>query len=460
MALAPEPRGRDKLKTTMPLAQTTGLVLLGLLFFIWPVPHSVSLRDFLLTATLLVFGYLAWARGGSEAVLRELAAPALVLAGLTGWMYFVAFFISPETGWTLAEISGQWWRALMAVLIGAFVATAARDGPRLARGTLAVLAAVLVLHVLVVDFQAARGLLTPGPLGRAAGLTEGPDKSNYLTNVLFGFLLAELFLRFVHRKRVLPFSPAAFAAALALAVLSVLAERTRNGLVTLMVMLLLLGWLYLRARRAQLTKLALSAGLAAMFAIVLGGAALVVTARQSSSLNELIDTIPIAWDTEHHKTWLEKNPTEWPKLPNGGSVDNSLYQRVAWLKEGLLLVRDHPFGIGFGRNAFGHGLKAKYGKGGGHTHSGLLDMTIGLGIPGALLWLGFFASLATVAWRRGRAGPNYAAILLLLLLADYGVRMVLDSVIRDHMLQQFMFLTGLTAVMMATEDPPAGKPPA
>jgi len=465
--MAPAPRGCGKLKATMPLAPIAGLILLGLLFFIWPVPHSVSLRDFLLTANLLVFGYLAWKRGGSAAALRELALPAFILAGLTLWMYVVAFFVSPETGWTLDEISSQWWRALVAVSIGAFVALTANGNPKMTRGTLAVMLAMLVVHIMYVDFQAVRGLWVTGHLDRMSGLTEGPDKSNYLTNLLFMFLLTELFFRIVFKRRVLPLPNAMFAIVLVLAVVSVFAERTRNGIITLALMLLLLAWLYLRERRAHLNRLAVSAGIAAMLAITIGGVSLVVASRQSSSLHELIDTVPIAWDTEHHKEWQEENPAAWPTLPNGQTVDISLYQRISWIKEGLLLVRDHPLGVGFGRNAFGHGLKAKYGKGGGHSHSGLLDMAIGLGVPGALLWLGFFAGLATVAWRRYRtsgkhAGDSvdtestrqyYAALLLLLFVTDYGVRMVLDSVIRDHMLQQFMFLAGLAGVMMVPGRP-------
>ena len=445
----------------MKKTEIAGLAILGLLFFIWPVPHTVTLRDFLLLLNLPVFGYLAWVRGGWRDALRGLRVPLLMLAGLALWMYFVAFFISPETAWSLDEIASQWVRGFAALLIGAFVAIAARENASLTRGALAVLVTVLVLHILYVDFQAARGLFMPGPLDRMAGLTEGPDKSNYLTNLLFGFLLAELFLRIVTGQRVLPLSRSVFVALLSLAALSVFAERTRNGIITLVLMLLLLAWFYLRARRDRLDKLALSAGVVAMVAILLGGAALVVTARKSSGLDKLADSIAIAWDTEHHRAWLDGNRHGWPKLPDGEPVDDSVYLRVAWFKEGLLLVRDHPLGIGFGRNAFGHGLKAKYGKGEGrHSHSGLLDLAIGLGVPGVLLWLGFFASLANVAWRRQRAGPNYATILLLLLLTDYGVRMLLDSVIRDHMLQQFMFLTGLTSVMMITGGPATRKPPA
>lgn len=437
--------------------EIVGLAMLSILFFVWPVPHMVSVRDLLLATNLLGFGYLAWRQGRPREVWHALSMPVVILLALTAWMYAVVFFVFPENTWSLGEIESQWWRALGATLAGTFAALAVREKPGLTRGLLAALLIALVVHIMYVDFQAVRGLFAPGPLDRMAGLTEGPDKSNYLTNILFGFLLADLFFRVAYRQRVLPLSRAAFAAVLALAAFSVIAERTRNGIITLVLMLLLLGWLYLRERRKRLNRLALSAGIAAMIAILIGGAALVVTARQSSSFDKLADTIAIAWDTEHYKAWQDNGPHGWPTLPDGTPVDDSVYLRIAWFKEGLLLVRDHPLGIGFGRNAFGHGLTAKYGKGTGHSHSGLLDMAIGLGIPGVLLWLGFFASLAVLAWRYGRARANYAAILLLLLLTDYGVRMVLDSVIRDHMLQQFLFLAGLAAVMTTAPGPEKRK---
>ncbi|MHB8743074.1 MAG: O-antigen ligase family protein [Sulfuricaulis sp.] len=434
-----------------------GLTILGLLFFVWPVAHTVSVRDLLLVLNLVVFGRLAWTHGGSRAALRGLAIPVSLLVGLTAWMYFVAFFISSEMTWSLHEIASQWVRGLAALLIGAFVALSARQNPRFTHAVLAVLLGVLALHILSVDYQAARGLLASGPLGRMAGLTDGPDKSSYLTNLLFGLLLAELFFRVSYHQRVLPLSPAVLAAALALAAVSVIAERTRNGMIMLLLMLLLLAGIYWRERRDRISQLALAVGSIAMIVVALGGVALVASARQSSSLAGLIDTVPIAWDTKHHKVWRDVAQNSWPKLPNGTTVDVSVYERIAWLKEGLLLVRDHPLGIGFGRDAFGHGLQAKYGEGSGHSHSGLLDMAIGLGIPGALLWLGFFTSLARAAWRYRRAGANYAALLLLLWLTDYGGRMLLDSVIRDHMLQQFMFLTALAAVWMTDLDPEQGK---
>lgn len=428
-----------------------GLVLIGLLFFVWPIPHTVSLRDLLLILNLVLFGYLAWRQGLSREAVQKLAVPTVILAVLTAWMYIVAVFISTETTWSLGEIQSQWWRALAALLIGGCAAYAAKDTSGSRRKVWVVPFAVLMLHLLYVDFLAVQEWLVSGPDERVEGLTGGPDMSSYLTNILFGFLLAELFFRAVHKKSAFPVHRAILATAWVLAIISVFGERTRNGIITLVLMILLLGVLYVSAQRGQLKRSVLFAGVGLMLLVVLGGVGLVVTARESSSLSNLIDTVPIAWDTEHNKAWQDGGRYGWPKLSNGETVDSSAYQRIAWFKEGLFLVREHPLGIGYGRGAYGHGMKLKYGEGYGHSHSGLLDIMIGIGIPGATLWIAFIVSLMYLSYTQLRASSNYAAVLLFLLLLDYGARTLLDSVQRDHMLQQFMYLVGLAAVMMVTE---------
>jgi O-antigen ligase len=430
--------------------EIAALALLGLLFFVWPMPHTVSVRDLLLVLNLCLFGYLAWRRGWPRQSFRQLLLPASALAALTAWMYLVAFFISPETSWSLDEISSQWIRALLALSAGALVAIAVKKESGLVQKTLFVIFVALMLHVVYVDLEALNIWLHDQNLERLAGLTEGPDKSNYLTNLLFCFLLTESFSRIFHKKRTLPFGDGILTAALALAVISMIVERTRNGIIVLVLMLLALGVLYLLEQRKRLKKTAIMGGIAAMLMVVIVGLGLVVAARQSLTLNNLVATVSIAWDTEHYKAWQNDGRDGWPMLPTGETVDTSAYLRIAWLKEGLLLFQAHPYGIGFGRNAFGHGLKAKYGAGGGHSHSGLLDLAIGTGVPGTLLWLGFFVSLMRLAWKRSRTAHNHAAILLMLLLLDFGARMFMDSIIRDHMLQQFMLLVGFTSVIMTS----------
>lgn len=439
----------------MKLLEILGLVMMGLLFFIWPVPHTVTARDLLLLLNLFLFGYLAWRKGWSRETARALSVPIVILAAFTAWAYIVAVFISTETAWSLGEIQSQWWRALLALFIGGCVASAAKDNPEFMSRIWLVLFAVLMLHILYVDFLGAREWLATGPDERVEGLTGGPDMSSYLTNILFGFLLAEVLHRAAHRARMLPPPNVLLAGALGLALISVFAERTRNAVITLVLMLIAWGGLYLLARKGRLKRTFLLVAVGAMFMVVLGGLGLIAKARDSSSLDSLFETVSIAWDTEHYTAWQDSGQNGWPKLSNGEIVDGSVYLRVAWFKEGLKLVRDHPFGIGYGRSAFGHGIKAKYDVALGHSHSGLLDIMIGTGIPGALLWAGFIVSLAYLAFRRLRAPatPDYAAALLFFLTLDYGVRMLFDSIERDHILQQFIFLAGLAVVTMVRESP-------
>ena len=437
--------------------EIAALVLLGLLFFVWPMPRTISLRDLLLVLILLVSAYLAWRQGGSRGNPRALLAPAILFATLTVWMYFVAFFISPESAWSIDELSSQWIRALVALVAGVAVAMAVGSDSDFKQKVLLVIFAALLLHVLTVDILAVKqwslDLMANREFGRISGLAGGSDKSNYLTNLFLCFLLAESLYRLLSKKRALPFGNVLLGAAVGIALFSMFAERMRNGVAVLALLLLTTGLFWLLGQKQRLKKTGLVVGVLALVTVSLGGLGLSVVIKGHSDLEKLIETAPVAWDTEHHQGWLNEKKYSLPVLSTGEAVDPSAYQRIAWFKQGLLIIGEHPLGIGFGRNAFGHGLKSKYGEGGGHSHSGLLDFAIGTGIPGTLLWLGFFVSLMRLAWKRTRATHNHAAILLVLLLLDFGARMLLDSVIRDHMLQQFLFLVGLAAVMMASEDP-------
>jgi O-antigen ligase len=217
-----------------------------------------------------------------------------------------------------------------------------------------------------------------------------------------------------------------------------------------MLMGLLFVVLYYRRNRARIGKPAL----AAVGALVVAGVALsaYLGVHSDPRWRSFQETIPIALDTRTHKAWLDVEKYPLPRLSNGRPVRESNYLRIAWLKEGSLLVLEHPLGVGFGREAFEVGLRQKYGEGRGYTHSGILDLAIGAGIPGAVLWLGFLGTLFLAAWRRSASGPHgYHSLLLVFLVADFGSRMFIDSIIRDHMLQQFLFLVGLVSVMMCLE---------
>jgi O-antigen ligase len=164
--------------------------------------------------------------------------------------------------------------------------------------------------------------------------------------------------------------------------------------------------------------------------------------------NNVMTSATVAWNTKDNSAWLNDRPNQQIQvLPNGQPVEGSAYLRTVMLKEGLLIVKEHPFGVGYGRNAFGHALKAKYGEGSGHSHSGLLDIAISIGIPGLLLWLALLICTLRLAWKASVQNHTFPATALLLLTLNYGIRGIFDSVIRDHMLEQFMFTAGALLLM-------------
>lgn len=68
------------------------------------------------------------------------------------------------------------------------------------------------------------------------------------------------------------------------------------------------------------------------------------------------------------------------------SVTN--YERMAWAKEGIKLAIQNPLGYGLIERSFGHLAKLNWPDSKLHqSHSGWIDLTLGLGIPGILLIL-------------------------------------------------------------------------
>ena len=404
------------------------------LMLVWPMAHTIALRNVLLAAGFIWALVMAGRRG---LPLPHAPTPLLWLVALVVWMLAQAVFLAVDPGRALGEIRGQWVPALAAGFFGYLLAVhAAREHytPSLWRGIVLLLA----VHASATLLFAAAPLLEGGSLlRRVGGLTEGPDKSSYLTVTLACVLLAASVGGAANR--LLP-KPIIFLL-LPLVLATLYVEQIRNALVSLAVAVLLLAaFLLTRPGRGRTTRLAVSGTLAAILLVFF---ALAVTdARRQGTL----ESARAAWQADTRSVVLEA------KLDQAGS-DPSAYLRFAMLKEGLAMAAAHPLGVGYHRNAFGHALRLEYGMGSGHSHSSLLDIAIGVGVPGVLLLVGFFVSCMKTGWHTERIRHDGLGLMLLLLAGSTLVRAVLDSCLRDHMLQQTFFLLGL--LLAAAAKPPS-----
>jgi hypothetical protein len=438
-----------------------GLAFFVLLLFIYPVPHTISLRYLLLLGAIGLFGYLA-IKHGDFSIFRRLGLATLLFVALCVWIVFGAVFISDDPRESLSEIRGQWLLTVVSLMTGTAAGIAAQVKPFIRLRLLQAIVLVFAIHVLIVDIQALWSVVMSGTFTlRAQGLTDGPDKASFLTNMFLAFLLSELFLRLTGKSRTFRINNGLFAGVLVLTLFSLYAEGTRNAVLALLVMCVGFIVLYWANHGRNQRPWWQIATVTCLLVVLLTSLFQVSASKRGITWDQMMDTIPVALDTKSHNNWLNTGKYGLPKLPDGRLVEESTYLRIAWLKEGLLLVAEHPLGIGFDRNAFGRGLQLKYGEGRGYSHSGIIDMAIGMGIPGVLLWITFLASLAWLGLRRFLHTGNYAGLTLLFVVLDFSTRLLLDSVTKDHMLQQFMLVAGLLAVMTvapAPRDPSVASP--
>lgn len=422
------------------------MAVFGVLFFVWPIPHTIAFRN------VLMFFLFVWTvkRSASLRARPEFAQwqqPLWALGIFTAWL-FVGLFFTPFWRDALHAISSQWFSALGSLLLGAVSGVA--GGGFTARKTAILFTAVLCAHVFAVDVQGFLWIVHHGhfPAGlngrRDGGLTAGPDKSNYLTNFLLDLLVAELSIR-LEGQRFFPVGQAALATAFVLAILSSYLEGMRNGLIDILLLTMFLAIRFIYINRANFSALhRLSAASLLFVAAALVGLDL----RFDSRWDTLFATIPIAWNTELYRTaWI--NPSSpLPLLPNGHAVSQSNYLRIAWIKEGFKSMLDFPLGLGYGRSVFGKALLLRFGKGAAtatSTNNGILNLGLGVGFPGLIFWYLWYGSTVRKAITFFNGASAFWGRALFLVLLDVGTRNLVDANLQDYMLEQFFFLIGLLA---------------
>ncbi len=424
--------------------------LLTVLFIIWPISRTIALRNALLLVLCVWAGRAALARLRPLVLSPPVRAPLLWLGALTLWMVVEVVF-TPFWGRALMSVRGQWLSALLAGLLGMLVAAGGQGLPR-ARTVTALFAAVLLFHVLVVDWQGLLWMVAhhswPHDLAgrRIKGLTAGPDKANYLTNLLLDLVVAAWMSRlegqgftFLTNRR--------FALVVAAAFLSFYFEAMRNGLGDILILAAFVVSRLVWQRRHRMTVRSWVALGAVVFGALL---AVGLDVAFDPRWDTLFATVPIAWNTKlYHLAWQYPG-SPLPHLPNGQPVSQSNYLRIAWIKEGLKCVLAYPWGVGYSRRAFGAALFLRYGR---HlpatsTNNGILNLAVGVGVPGVLLWFGWIAATLRSAAQRLSGRRLFFALALLLIVLDVCSRNLVDANLQDYMLQEFFFMAGFLLVSL------------
>jgi len=427
--------------TTFRSIDITLAVLLAGLLFIWSVPHTIALRHL-----LIVLLGLALLSTTDRTALKQVSVDNWLALGalgiLTVWLVIQAVVISPEPAWALGELKSQWLLACIALLLGLGIGvTALKSKGFSATWVIAVLTGVIMLQTLIALGQSIWHWHLHGNLLRQiVPITGGKLEMSFILNILLAILTVELFFRALRKKGLIPAVPLPLlVCGASIALFSAYLAGARNGIIGLAFLAVTSIILFLFSHRKSMHPIRLAVIIIFLVTALFGF--LAASYKADSRWQTFAETVAIAWDIDHHHSWLDRK--DYPKLQDGETVDISTYERVAWIHAGSRQIAENPLGIGYGRSAFAHALRPIYGlSGGGHSHSGFIDFTLGGGIPALLLWLFFVGSLFVASWRSYSRSNNPYGLLLFFLISGYTGRMLLDSVQRDHMLQIFMFLVG------------------
>ena len=116
----------------------------------------------------------------------------------------------------------------------------------------------------------------------------------------------------------------------------------------------------------------------------------------------------IARETQTYQQWKYNGEKGYPNNELGTMVSVTNYERMAWAKEGIKLAIQNPLGFGLIERSFGHLAKINWPDSKLHqSHSGWIDLALGLGAPGIALIL---ISLLILLYQLGRPEKNIPTI--------------------------------------------------
>ena len=181
-------------------------------------------------------------------------------------------------------------------------------------------------------------------------------------------------------------------------------ENIKNGMVYSAVLLLLfLGVLVVHNFRRHWTIKLLVLGV-----VLATGALFVVKNIQANdSWRTLSADLKIARETQTYQQWKYNGEKGYPNNELRSMVSVTNYERIAWGKTGAQLILHNPLGYGLIERSFGHLAKISWPDSKLHqSHSGWIDLSLGLGVPGILVLL---AALLVLLFRLARSRNQFTS---------------------------------------------------
>jgi len=428
--------------------KTALAVIAALLVAIWPLPDTMALRNMLLLVGLGLSGVVL--RNNLATLRTKGAWPLWVLFGTFVWVTVHLLFLNRNFEEQWYEYQGDWLRSLIGAVMGLAVGMVLGGHTEIANANrhyrdirntdilITGLAGTLVIYMVRYAYEVA----TTGQWLHL-GFFEHPFREKPAIVVFGSVFLPAVLIRGGEAVKGSASRVWLLVAGIAVPALvfAYFTTNTKNGFLSLALTLLLFGigvvWNGLRARRPSVAVFVTVAVI-----LVATGYGAKLHIASNPAWGNMVEDVQEAADTEKNQAWKNRDMHKMPLNHNGVEVNGSTYDRTAWAVAALTLIRENPLGYGLINHSFGALALEKWpdfyppnGKNRGATHSGWIDLTLGIGIPGLLLILIPLLAAAVRAKRNDGYWRRYLALTIPVVLFVY----LTTEVATGHYIEFLMF---------------------
>jgi len=408
---------------------------IGLLFLVWPMNHLIAIRNIDIGIIFLLSGILFFYYRENIKYPIYFKYIFMILILFFGWIFLISYF-SEYKEYALHEIKNQLLMPILLIISSFFLINAKINYKNLFIISFSMTYIFILYHALFAfNYYIYNHSL---PL-RSYGITVGLDELNFLMPFIFTFFTVEIIFRILKKSSLLPISNFLLFILLSISIFSLIVQDKRNGIISVITMIISILFLIFLIKDKFTKK--------NIFILILGlfiiGSLAYIDFKIDPRWEKFSKTVKVVF-IDNDKSFLNK------KIPE--NVDDSAYGRLFYIKEGIQLIYENPLGYGYGREIFGKAVAKKYNIDfHTHSHSGVIDLMVGVGIIGFILWSVLIFTIIYIGFKNFIKYKNYYALFSMFLATSFYFRMFLDSINRDHILEQFVFLLSLSLFAMQKE---------
>jgi hypothetical protein len=367
-------------------------VCFSVLYAIWALPETILIRHIcLIVGALLSLWVLFQFR---STFLQKNAIPACLIVALFVWATFHLFFLSGDFSLQYAEYTSIWKRTVLGAIFALGFGVALVNN-RLNETNQKLLWALMYAGLLVptliyiVKFILTHKAAQWGFKAPDYWLLYSSSAPFYLPKTAYvcfclptlGIALGQL-VRSIYQGHLWKLANIVYLATVPAVLFVFYSENIKNGMIysALLLTLFIGALIFHRSCEYLIVKVV------TLCVVLLTGALFINNhIKSNTSWHTFLADAKIAVDTKKYQQWKYTGAYGYPDNELGSIVSVTNYERIAWGKTGLQLIIQHPLGYGLIESSFGilgknHWPDSKLNQ----SHSGWIDLTLGLGIPGFL----------------------------------------------------------------------------